>query len=1022
MMKRISILFFILLQTTGFAQIELAVQKGHSAEIVLLEFSHSNRYLASLGANNEVIIWELSHQKSVASFEINPEMEIQGMKFGNDEHQLLVRANNKTIQYDLVTSVLTEKDLPNDTLYRQKDYYYNKESNYEVEVYDGAIRKKRRDKRFRKYKISVNYLNAPFTAFDVSPTLDLIIGVAEDQKTYVNSFSTGRTKAVLQGHYSSNNDVRFSKDGKYFAVAGKDRSISIWESTTMSLKMRLSTNVFRKKTANFSQDGNRIYVGDELGYIYEIDFRSSFPTIRVAQPNLYPINKIIHKGPKQGDGYYVASSNNYVYYKTNLAASKPIEKFIFRENAFLKAKKRILQTTLKVYQEPFGEPDVLDISPDGKKILYTGKSDNPNVSMAFTENNTVEHFYNYENWKQWRDVGFTSNESFMAISDSSNVLFMWKWEKNKYYLKTDTLPLDIKNFEYLGDEQVWISSYNYGQFIYSLESRKLTKKSKESAENIFKKDRFIIIANESHDLIFFNLVNNEITHHFKGHSDVVTDVNIHPEGRLFVSSSDDGTVKLWSLEKSKVVSTIIPFRNREFVFVTDDNYYMITKGAMNEIGFKYKGQYFNPDQFDLKYNRPDIVLGELGYADSFLIKAYYQAYLKRLKKLNFTEDQLAEDFHLPRIEVKNELTIPSETEESKVVFNLLMTDDKYELDRLNVWVNDVAIHGVDGIDLREEHLKRHELSIGVPLAKGKNKVEVSIMNMTGAQSYKKTILINSSAGKEKPSLYIVSLGVSKHEDPQYNLEFADKDAKDIVATFQKSPFFNEVHAKTYVNHEVTLENLEEIKPFLQDSDINDVVILFVAGHGVLDDQFDYYFASYDMDFNDPSRRGIAYGAIEKLLDGIPALKKLLFIDTCHSGELDKEEVEETIEDQNEDGELIFRRVGRTVNLKENPLGLKSTNELMKSLFTDLRRGTGATVISSSGGAEYSIEGGAFKNGLFTYCMINGLTNRKADLNKDGQIDVSELQLYVQKEVNELSGGLQTPTSRIQNSELDYRLW
>ena len=391
--------------------------------------------------------------------------------------------------------------------------------------------------------------------------------------------------------------------------------------------------------------------------------------------------------------------------------------------------------------------------------------------------------------------------------------------------------------------------------------------------------------------------------------------------------------------------------------------------------------------------------------------------------MNFSEDQLSDDFHLPTVEVKNELEIPDHTTEKSVALNLMMEDAKHELDRLNVWVNDVAIHGMDGIDFRDLNVKRHELSIAVPLARGKNKIEVGVLNKTGAESYKKTINVYADAGKEKSDLYIVSLGVSKHHDSQYNLEYADKDAKDIVSTFKKSPFFEKVHAKTFTNHEVVLENLKDIKPFLSKADINDVVIVFVAGHGVLDDNFDYYFASYDMDFNDPARRGIAYETIERLLDGIPALKKLLFIDTCHSGELDKDEIEESTEGEtNDDGELIFRRVGRTVRVKDNPLGLKSTNELMKSLFTDLRRGTGATVISSSGGAEYSIEGGQFKNGLFTYCMINGLINGKADLDKNRKINISELQKYVRDEVRKLSNGTQTPTSRIQNMELDYRLW
>jgi uncharacterized caspase-like protein len=122
------------------------------------------------------------------------------------------------------------------------------------------------------------------------------------------------------------------------------------------------------------------------------------------------------------------------------------------------------------------------------------------------------------------------------------------------------------------------------------------------------------------------------------------------------------------------------------------------------------------------------------------------------------------------------------------------------------------------------------------------------------------------------------------------------------------------------------------------------------------------------------------------------------------------------------GEITFRSAGAGVITKSNNLGLKNTSELTKELFTDLRRGTGATVVSSAGGGEYAMESGEWKNGLFTYSLINGIQSKKADLDKDGKIMLSELQKYVQTQVVELSGGKQQPTSRIENIAMDFRVW
>jgi len=46
----------------------------------------------------------------------------------------------------------------------------------------------------------------------------------------------------------------------------------------------------------------------------------------------------------------------------------------------------------------------------------------------------------------------------------------------------------------------------------------------------------------------------------------------------------------------------------------------------------------------------------------------------------------------------------------------------------------------------------------------------------------------------------------------------------------------------------------------------------------------------------------------------------------------------------------------------------------------------------------------------------------ADLNRDGQIMVSELKEYVSSEVERLTSGAQKPTSRRENLEWDWRIW
>lgn len=457
----------------------------------------------------------------------------------------------------------------------------------------------------------------------------------------------------------------------------------------------------------------------------------------------------------------------------------------------------------------------------------------------------------------------------------------------------------------------------------------------------------------------------------------------------------------------------------DYILYTPDNYYFVTKSLQNQIFFEKDMITYPLEQFDLKYNRPDIILDRLGFADSVLISAYHQAYLKRLKKMGFTEKMLENDFHLPKIKIENLEEMPVINEDGSINLNLEMHDSKYKLDRINVWVNDVAIYGTNGISIREKEVKDYKTNLEVSLAKGKNKVQVSILNQAGAESYKETFEIECKTGKDKPDLYLITIGESKFQQSDYNLTYAAKDAQDIANLLGNSKEYVNVFSQTLTNEQVTKENVLALKSFIQKADINDHVIIFFAGHGVLSSDLDYYLATYDMDFNAPEKRGLAYDDLENLLDGIKPLKKTLIIDACHSGEIDKEDMELAVAENTTEGDVQFRAVGKTV---QSRLGAQNTVELTKTLFTDLRKGTGATVISSAGGMEFAMESGEWKNGLFTYVLLNGIQTDNADLNNDGEIWLSELQQYVSANVIKLSKGKQQPTSRIENQTVDFRVW
>jgi uncharacterized caspase-like protein len=297
-------------------------------------------------------------------------------------------------------------------------------------------------------------------------------------------------------------------------------------------------------------------------------------------------------------------------------------------------------------------------------------------------------------------------------------------------------------------------------------------------------------------------------------------------------------------------------------------------------------------------------------------------------------------------------------------------------------------------------------------------VDVSVLNEKGAESLKQTYSIRCNAPARKPNLYVVVVGVSDYRDARFRLTYADKDARDLADMFQsRRDRFGEVKVLPILNRDATRENIQKARDFLDASGVDDLVVLFFAGHGLLDRKFDYYFATADIDFNDPPRRGLPYEAIEDLLDGIRSRKKVLLMDTCHSGELDKDNVQ-VVRAEQKPGDAVTVRAFRGLTRVTSRLGLGNSYQLLQEMFADLRRGSGAVVIASAGGKEFALESADWKNGVFTHALLRGLKG-EADRNQDGRVLVSELRDFVEREVQRLTAGSQSPTARRENLVVDF---
>ncbi len=509
-----------------------------------------------------------------------------------------------------------------------------------------------------------------------------------------------------------------------------------------------------------------------------------------------------------------------------------------------------------------------------------------------------------------------------------------------------------------------------------------------------------------------------------GHADAVASLAFDPRGELLASGSHDGTIKLWGGRGDTLRATLIASGVDDSIVLTPDNYYLNTRRGVDAVAFRLNGRSFPVEQFDLIFHRPDLALEAIGRAPPELVASYAAAYRKRMERMGFEGTLPASVMHLPEAEFLGE--VPFATERREIPIELQARDLGGRLDRLQLYVNDVPIFGSKGLPVEADPDKVERRSLLIPLSAGLNRIQLLALDRSAVESLRDTRLVSHIGETEAPDLYVLSIGVSDYDDDRLDLTFAAKDARDVAETFARAAggLFAEVKVKTLLDGDATRRSILAARSFLEEAGVDDQVVVFVAGHGFLGPNLEYYFGTPDVSPTEPAERGLPYSDLEALVDGITSRKRLILIDSCHSGEVDpsaRTRVTGTAI-QGARGPLQTRALKLVGDEGAPKVGLAGSFVLSQQLFANLQRGTGAAVLSSARGFDFALESPEWGNGAFTLAVVEGLRDGRADRDRSGGVTVSELSDWLLTRVPELTGGRQIPDARAENLALDFTIF
>lgn len=235
----------------------------------------------------------------------------------------------------------------------------------------------------------------------------------------------------------------------------------------------------------------------------------------------------------------------------------------------------------------------------------------------------------------------------------------------------------------------------------------------------------------------------------------------------------------------------------------------------------------------------------------------------------------------------------------------------------------------------------------------------------------------------KFALWAVVIGINNFQDQDIPpLRYAVPDAqgfKNFLEGQKATGLYKSVNIKYLTDREATLQNIKAaLGEFLVDARGDDIVYIFIAGHGMVDSQGDSYILTYDAKAKNLYSTALPMEEFKKLLkDRIYAERTIVIADACHSG-------------------------GIGTNMRGGARDL-SMDEFRKFLETS----KGRAILTASRSRELSQEDPKLGHGLFTYYMLEGLKG-KADANGDGVITLNELNDYLYIQVVKASGSTQHP--------------
>jgi WD40 repeat protein len=788
--------------------------------------------------------------------------------------------------------------------------------------------------------------------------------------------TSGQQKKTFQGLSWNIQALDYAPDGQTLVTAGKDGTLTLWDLSTGKEILTFARESGSVHKIRYSPDGQYVLSAKNSGELtlhststgrqvrmfksesLEISALAASPDIRLALAGakdgsltLWDLNRGTRvktfKGHRQSVTSLAYSGDGKLVLSGSAAGTVRLWDMVTGKG------RRTLQGHRAAVTSVAFSPD--------SRLALTGSKDQTCRLWDLDSGNEIKTFQGHTHWVN--AVAFSPNGRYILSGGSDSTVKLWELKTGRIVHSFDNEEEWVQSLAVSPDGRYVLAGGWQDFALWETATRRKVRSFKGHTGNITglavsSNGERIASCSDDHGVKLWNARTGEEIFSFTGHRDEVLSVVFSKDDRYVLSGGADMTTRIWSADTGLEIVRMVSSRDGEWIVVTPDGYYDTSLEGGTLLHWVYPGgmETFTFEQFESRFKRADIIKARLA-GD---IEAGRPA------------PELTQP---PRIEISS-LSDEHETEAKSYQLTLTATAQK-AVRSVRVFTN-----GKPATEVSLDR-KKETLSLEVPLFAGANRITAIAYDEKGFSSNPHFLdVICRARDITRPTLHVLGIGISAYPNlpAKWQLAFAHSDAQSVVTALkgQRGQLFGKVEPRLLVNEQATTRKIGAALESLGAASENDVVMIFMAGHGIRGNDGVFYFLTSEGQLDSPSRGGISWASLGQHLDNIKG-RTILMLDACHSGSI----VTETV---------------------------VPNDELARDFFSG-RRG-GVMVFSASKGRQYSYESPDFGGGagLFTYALTQaiGAQSQVADRDKNGYVELLELVDYVSGYVDRQTFGQQTP--------------